>query len=107
MAVKTWKPLWEIESAETLHKVDPQAFPLPSKQTRDSVPDGYFVKLIFYHVQNGGRERLWVKVVKRLKMSYIGTLHSRPVNEHLRDAISPGEMVAFGPEHICGISLPK
>jgi hypothetical protein len=101
---------WELESAEERHAAAPATFDIPSREEREHVPQGVMVKLLFLlSAEEGGQavincERMWVTVLSASEGRYTGRLESLPVSSA---ALSPGHTVAFGPEHIASVLVPK
>lgn len=98
--------LWNLEDAEARSKIH-TSFKIPSREIRDSLKVGYFVKLIFTAVTPPAGERMWVEITKKTKVGYIGLLRNGPVTPPLRDVLFMGAEIGFGPEHICGVTPPE
>jgi len=97
---------WLLENAEDRHGEAPRSFFIPPRDRRTSLARGDIVKLLFllesderdetgHFVWHG--ERMWVLVTEVDGERYLGRLENTP---HTSDALSEGELVVFGPEHV-------
>lgn len=101
---------WELESAEARHAAAPGTFHIPSRVARETLRLGSAAKLLFLLMnEEDGKpivdcERMWVTVVSSENGGYRGRLESQPITSRV---LSPGDIVAFGPEHIAGVRGPS
>ena len=103
---------WELISAEDRNAANPETFPIPEREKRESLAPGDGAKLLFDietreqgRVLDRGVDRMWVIVKARTERGYIGVLDSDPgTAENLR--LRQGDSITFGPEHIAAISTP-
>jgi hypothetical protein len=103
---------WALLSAEDRAAVAPREFIIPPRFQRAGLQAGDAAKLIFDiemridgHVIDRGSERMWVIVKSREADGYTGVLDNDPgLAENL--SLHEGELIVFGPEHICEISTP-
>jgi len=102
--VKTMTCPWKLESAEERAKCD--TFRIPSREIRERIVPGCFAKLIFTMADPPAGERMWVEVKKVEGKSYYGFLRNSPVSA-IKEFLSYGEPVEFGPEHVCAVTFPK
>ena len=99
---------WQLETLEERRRAHP-SFQAPSLLERHAVSPSMRVKLLFLlltreHDQEVVQcERLWVTVTQKVGRRLIGILESKPVTP---TALSPGETIEFGPEHIAAILIP-
>ena len=103
---------WVLESADERAAAAPDMFSIPTLMRRQSLQTGEAARLLFDIVtrSNGkvvdrGTDRMWVLVKSAEAGRYIGVLDNEPgasdnLNLHL------GDLVAFGPEHICEVGSP-
>ena len=89
---------------------DQDRFDIPSQQERTSLSLGSRVKLLFLILgrdEDGDFiqcERMWVTVVEVNEKRYVGVLESLPAAS---DVLSPGDRIAFAPEHVATILMPS
>ncbi|WP_425397518.1 hypothetical protein [Aeoliella sp.] len=101
---------WELESAEQRHALAPDSFHIPGREERESLQAGRRVQLLFLmevsdsDVKDIMCEKMWVTIETVTATCYRGVLDSMPVSS---DALSPGDLVEFGPEHISCVLIPK
>jgi hypothetical protein len=99
---------WTLESAVERHQQHPEQFILPSEQSRNHLPLGCGVKLLFLLLGQGTDglyvqcERMWVTVTEITTSGYVGRLESRP---HTSTALTPGDLIGFRAEHVVSILL--
>ena len=94
---------WDLESAVTRQETYPESFWIPTVGERMSLRTGDMAKLLFWFAGDDGLvgcERMWVTVTKVNGTSYEGKLKSLPRTSHV---LKPGDIVAFGPDHIADI----
>lgn len=100
---------WALDSAERRSEVSPDTFHIPPLAERRNLPPGKGVKLLFLladeEASTGQRavhcERMWVTIVERRPDGrYVGVLGNRPASS---DALSAGDRVVFGPEHVAAV----
>jgi hypothetical protein len=100
---------WELESAEERLAAAPTTFTSPSREDREAVTVGTMAKLLFLFLNHEDAkpivdcERMWVTVLSANERHYEGRLESLPATS---DALRPGQIVPFGPEHIAALSTP-
>ena len=99
---------WELESAEERHQAAP-TFGIPSAEERSSLVVGQKVKLLFLLAVPGRDgvvqcEKMWVMITEVVEGSYAGILESCPATSN---AIEEGARVAFRPEHVSAVLIPK
>ena len=103
---------WTLLSAEERAAIAPDMFSLPSRSSRESMKAGEAAKLLFDietrangNVVDRGTERMWVIVKSKTADGYVGILDNDPgVADNLN--LHEGDLVVFGPQHICGIDTP-
>lgn len=107
---------WELESAEERHANSP-TFEIPELAERSSLQVGQMVQLLFlfpakedglFLIDDDGEpivqcERMWVTIQHVDRGRYHGQLESLPCSS---DVISPGDIIAFGPEHVSCVLIP-
>ena len=109
------KPCWQLVSAEERRDLYPTTFKIPDFEIRDNLSPGMGVKLLFDieakvkgTVIDRGVDRMWVIVLPESGSPlgrYHGILDSDPgIVENLQ--LRRGDIIAFGPEHICEINQP-
>ena len=86
---------WHLASAEARHAASPETFEIPTREDRDTVVPGQLVKLIFE--AGDFAERMWVRVVRRDDVGYMGELRNNPLHPM---GLTFGTAIRFGPEHI-------
>lgn len=94
-------------NAELRAQEHPATFQIPSKEKREGLTDGHDAKLVFWedglpHGVNG--ERMWVEILVRLDVGYVGRLLNQPV---FMRSIKRGDVVTFGPEHVADWDLKE
>jgi hypothetical protein len=100
---------WELESAVERKNQYPN-FEIPNRDERESIRIGQMVKLLFLFLceENGEKiiecERMWVTVVSVNDGTYKGELESHPTTSK---ALSPGDCVQFGADHVCAVFIRK
>ncbi len=103
---------WALLSAEERAVSAPDLFLIPARPLRESLAVGSAAKLLFDietrengKVVDRGTDRMWVLIKSKTAIGYIGVLDNDPgIAEKLK--LHEGDLVAFGPEHICDISAP-
>lgn len=101
---------WELESAEERHALAPQSFHIPSRNERTALKLGQRVQLLFLMLVDGADppeiqcEKMWVTIDRITSSGYLGILDSMPASS---DALSPGDSVEFGPQHVCSVLITK
>jgi hypothetical protein len=103
---------WALISAEEPAVLAPDLFLIPARPLRDALAVGTAAKLLFDietredgKVVDRGTDRMWVLIKSRTAVGYIGVLDNDPgVAENLN--LHEGDLVHFGPEHICHIDTP-
>ena len=102
---------WELESAEDRSAQTPGTFLIPSVEERTRLKCGQRVQLLFLFpvtALDGTHgiqcEKMWVTIDAVSDLTYQGTLDSRPVSS---DAVNPGDMISFGPQHVASVLIPK
>ena len=103
---------WMLLSAEASAAAAPDTFLIPSRSERESLKPGDAAKLLFdIEAREGGKvairavSRMWVIVKSITTDGYLGVLDNDPgTAEDLN--LFPGDLVTFGPEHICDIATP-
>ena len=96
---------WTLANVDERHAANPKTFHVPPLWRRQQFAPGTVVKLLFE--DDGGGERLWVRVQERSDGRYRGTLDADPV---AIAGLRRGARVDFGPEHIAdwiGPTLPE
>ena len=91
---------WKLMNGERLNRDHPESFWLPPKEDRVGVQAGDFVKLIF-SIRDGSGERMWVRVEKRKRRKFVGTLANDPVLMFLEH----GDRVSFTSAQIIDIDV--
>ncbi len=84
----------KLLDAEKQHSKHPTTFHIPSREERENVSVGMFVKLVFNE-----SERMWVIVTKIEKNHFIGTLDNDPTVVDLKC----GDEIEFKSKHIIGV----
>ena len=105
---------WELRSAEASHAENPEAFPVPALEARNSLQRGDAAKLIFDIEAEDelnrpvvGGERMWVIVAERIGDFYVGILDSKPSLDESDDVyLRFGAEIPFLPEHVIEIGHP-
>jgi len=96
---------WELDDGEALHAEAPVTFWIPDRTSRESVPPGHLVKLVFRMRgsapdEDVSVERMWVQVVERSHAQYRGLLDNDPFAS---EVLKSGDEVYFEPRHIIQI----
>lgn len=68
----------KILNAEDLNKLYPSSFEIPSKEEKNTIMSGDFVKLIFTDNSGDSNERMWVKITKIKRRKILGRLDNQP-----------------------------
>ena len=101
---------WELESAEERQALAPDTFHIPSREERESLQSGQRVQLLFLMLVKDAVpedimcEKMWVTIDEVTPDGYCGTLDSIPASS---DALVPGDVVKFNPQHISCVLIPK
>jgi hypothetical protein len=106
---------WQLVSAEQQRDSYPATFEIPDFEIRNNLSPGMGAKLLFdiETKANGvvidrGVDRMWVIVLPESTSQlgrYQGILDSDPgIAENLQ--LRKGDIITFGPEHICEINQP-
>ncbi|NLD76735.1 MAG: DUF2185 domain-containing protein [Acidimicrobiales bacterium] len=97
---------WGLLDAEAQHRSFPDAFPIPTRQERESLQAGDMVKMVFVldpPPESGpNAERMWVEVRSARDGGYDGWLTNEP---KVIPDLEVGTFLAFAPEHVAGIAL--
>jgi hypothetical protein len=99
---------WELEDAENRASASGGHFTIPDRPERERLSVGTRVKLLFLFGREVasrkivGCERMWVRVMSRDAEGFVGVLESTPVTSN---ALRPGAVIDFGPEHIASVEL--
>lgn len=73
-----WVERWSLRSGVPIHREHPDTFDLPSINFRYNARPGDLVKLMFV-TRSGWSERMWVRVTKRTRKGYEGSLDNKPL----------------------------
>ena len=101
---------WELESAKDRQALAPASFHLPSRDERIALRPGQRVQLLFLMQVDEAEppdvmcEKMWVTIDRITPDGYVGTLDSMPASS---DALAPGDVIDFGPQHISCVLIPK
>ena len=102
---------WELESAEDRHAQAPDTFLIPGEEERTSLQVNQRVQLLFLFIvaaEDGTPEiqceKMWVTIDAASGDTYQGTLDNCPASS---EAVSPGDVISFGPQHVASVLIPK
>ena len=84
----------KLTNAKLMNKKHPTTFEIPTEKELSKVDVGTLVKLIF-----DGKERMWVKVIKRDNNNFEGILDNDPFNLPIKS----GDKVKFKKDNITDI----
>ena len=99
---------WELLNAEEKHARYPNTFEIPSRRERETLKRGILVQLHFLvRVGRARRQvhRMPVRITKRVRGGYEGTLESEP-DPLAHDVLIVGDTISFRPEHIATVYIP-
>ncbi len=89
---------YELENGEKMHAENPDTFSIPQQSERETLLPGDFAKVIF--LADGQGERMWVEISSAdadAALPYEGALNNQPI---VHTALTMGDLVQFGPEHV-------
>ncbi|KAB1112179.1 toll/interleukin-1 receptor domain-containing protein [Neorhizobium galegae] len=101
---------WELESGVVMNELYPDTFEIPNDASRRNLQIGDFVKAAFKYSyppgsdeEDGGGERMWIKITGTNGPYYIGTLSNDPVCTDTWHDLSFDSTIVFLPEHVISI----
>lgn len=90
---------WRLQSGVEQNNRYPETFWIPSTEEKEAIQPGSIVKL-FFTMNDGWAERMWVKVEEIKPTHLVGTLDNEPVGI---PRLHAGRKVRFRREHVINI----
>ena len=99
---------WQLDNGEEYHAEAPETFWIPSREAREKLQRGDYVKLIFRIAVESEEypvsvERMWVVVREQIGPTYFGLLDNEPDAIDENDELWLGTELPFRPEHVIDI----